>query len=340
MLATYNLNGLIKVTVDAPSVYIRFFNNEYERISLHSDDGDVPSVTLKVVDRLQNTPKKYIRFKKLFKFHYCIQDLHTKAPNIYFQRHWLENIYATPLGAFVQGQLLEPVIYLKLLERNVLFMHAAGVARDGRAFVFPAHGGTGKTTLALALVNHGFELLGDDLLMVETNSGIVYPYARPLHLFAYNLKSLPVPFALKSIIRFKDVLRFFLNLITNEKFLISTRAHVEDILSVRFGKSSMIERIVFLTRDSTAKSLTFNNPLDLRQAANAILESADLNKSLSENIHDSEALRLKELEIVTALLSHVSGMEFVNPRTLAGEGDLTAFARQLDPLNVGIRRTL
>ena len=339
MQATYNLNRLIKVTVDAPSAYIRYFNNEYERISLQSNDDDIPNVTLKIVDQLPNIPARKIHFKKLLNFHYCVEDLGTEAPCIYFQRHWLDHFYLTPLGAFVQGQLLEPVIYLKLLERDVLFMHAAGVAANGRAIVFPAHGGTGKTTLALNLVQHGFELMGDDLLMVESRTGIVHPYARPLHLFTYNLKSLPVPITLKSIIRCKDLLRYILQLATGEKFLISTRAHVDEIMDVKFGDASVIERVVFLKREGVAERLEFNYPSAQRRAAEAIIESADLNESLFDNFYESEAIRSKELEVVMALLSHLSDMEFVNPRTMAGEDDLAAFADRLKPSQQGASRT-
>ena len=59
----------------------------------------------------------------------------------------------------------------EILKRRDLFMlHAAGVARDGRALLLPGTSGAGKSTLAVALVRAGLDLLGDDTLFLARGS--------------------------------------------------------------------------------------------------------------------------------------------------------------------------
>lgn len=331
MRSSYNLNNLIQIVIDGPRPYVDYFDNEYQRISRPSSGKDTPAVRLTVVDRISSGPVREKLFKNLFRFHYLVRGLDTPNPEIVFERHWLDRLYLSPLGAFIQGQLLEPLTYAKLLERDVLFMHAAGVSRDGKAYVFPAHGGTGKTTLALSLARQGFDLMGDDLLMVDLRSGTVHPYARPLHLFTYNLKTLRVPIRLHAAIRIKDLLRSGLYLFTGQRFLIATRAHVDELLQVHFGKPSKLARIIFLRREGTVETIKLDTPETRRRAAQAIIESADLNDSLRENIVDDSAIWQREIDVVMRVLEHVPEIEFINSRAMV-EVDRQRLAAKLDSL--------
>jgi len=63
-----------------------------------------------------------------------------------------------------------------------LIIHAAAIERDGRAALLPAPPGSGKSTLCAALVNRGWRLLTDELTLIDTNSGMVVPLARPISL--------------------------------------------------------------------------------------------------------------------------------------------------------------
>jgi len=329
MKATYNLNGLITVEVDGPRPYIRYFENEYRRMSFPADmDGEfrqMPHVRLKIVDDMMHLPVRKMRFKNLLHFTYAISDLETACPTLHFQRHWLDRAYFTPLGAFIQGQLLEPLMYLKLLEANVLFMHAAGVAKGGNAYVFPAHGGTGKTTMSLDLVKRGFELMGDDLLMVDAQRGVVHSFARPLHLFTYNLRSLDVPLHLWLIIRAKDGLRLLLQIVTGQKFLISTRVHVDEIMDISFADSASLEQLTFLKREGESEILSFDNPAHREMAIKLIVQSADLNESLFQNIVENDAIKAWEIDVVRNVLSHVNKMQVINAR----QADRATIARNL-----------
>jgi hypothetical protein len=61
-----------------------------------------------------------------------------------------------------------------------LAVHAAAVAKGGRVLLLPGDAGSGKTTLAAALIARGFEYLGDDTVVLEN----------------HDLRVRPIPFAL------------------------------------------------------------------------------------------------------------------------------------------------
>ena len=63
-----------------------------------------------------------------------------------------------------------------------LMIHAAVVAKDGRAAILPGPPGSGKSTLSAALVHRGWRLLSDELALVDPTSGALVALARPINL--------------------------------------------------------------------------------------------------------------------------------------------------------------
>ncbi len=63
-----------------------------------------------------------------------------------------------------------------------LVIHAAAVARNGRAAILPAPPGSGKSTLCAGLVSRGWRLLSDELTLVNLDSGQLHALARPVNL--------------------------------------------------------------------------------------------------------------------------------------------------------------
>src|SRR5262249_17060904 len=59
---------------------------------------------------------------------------------------------------------------------DLLWPHAAGVARDGPAILIGGPGGSGKSVLASRLAADGFAYLADDALPFHSHEGIVYPF--------------------------------------------------------------------------------------------------------------------------------------------------------------------
>jgi hypothetical protein len=69
---------------------------------------------------------------------------------------------------------------LELLKRHSLFgIHAAGAACDGRAVLFAGTSGSGKSTVALALLLAGWSFLGDDVAFLRSTDGEIELLAFP-----------------------------------------------------------------------------------------------------------------------------------------------------------------
>lgn len=84
-------------------------------------------------------------------------------------------------GALALLHQLVVAVMAGLQQRGLLAVHAAAVARGGRAVVLSGPGGTGKTTLALALAARGFEILSDELAVLDPAGRLVFPYRRNVH---------------------------------------------------------------------------------------------------------------------------------------------------------------
>jgi hypothetical protein len=71
-------------------------------------------------------------------------------------------------------------VELQKARPDLLFLHAASIALEGRAFLLVAASGTGKSTLTLALTQCGFRYLTDELCAVDLDKLVVEPYAHAL----------------------------------------------------------------------------------------------------------------------------------------------------------------
>jgi hypothetical protein len=71
--------------------------------------------------------------------------------------------------------VLQPLIEKILLSRGALLLHAGGVTKDGRATLFIGRGQTYKTTLTLRMLKQGFELLGDDFVLIKDKKVLSFP---------------------------------------------------------------------------------------------------------------------------------------------------------------------
>lgn len=60
-------------------------------------------------------------------------------------------------------------------ENWLTILHSAGVSWQGSGIIFPALGGSGKTTLAAALLKNGFEYINDDVIPLIRQTGELIP---------------------------------------------------------------------------------------------------------------------------------------------------------------------
>lgn len=65
-------------------------------------------------------------------------------------------------------------------EVNYVIIHSAVLARDGKAILFPAPPGSGKSTLTSFLAFNGWQLLSDEMAIIVPNSRTVLPFVRPI----------------------------------------------------------------------------------------------------------------------------------------------------------------
>jgi len=65
---------------------------------------------------------------------------------------------------------------------EMAFIHAAVLARGGRAVLFPGRSGAGKSTLALALAKRNWTYLSDEIAPVEMQDLRVHPFPRGIKL--------------------------------------------------------------------------------------------------------------------------------------------------------------
>lgn len=325
---TYNFHGLIEVSLDtSASEYSWYLENEYRRIheSTRTDRQPGARITVHIVHKLPeqitDDIRREVHFKKLFRLGYIVRGIGTNDVHVYFRRHPVDRVYVTAVGVFLQAHVIEPLMYMMLLDMGIMLLHAAGVMDDNGAYVFPAEGGTGKTSLSLSLIQQDFQLLGDDLLLVDARSGVVHPYPRPLHLFTYNINALrgaKLPPGLRATVRTKNVIRWLLERITGSELLISTRVHADQIYSgLQFGASAKLRRLIYLVKTGDSGFLEVAEHNNAFTAAQTLVDSADLNRSLYELLGDRERIdmvRQAEMRVAMQLLSWVERFEFYNTR--------------------------
>lgn len=69
--------------------------------------------------------------------------------------------------------LFRVLIAQRLLERGGLLLHSSGVVIDGGAHIFFGYSGAGKTTVAKLGLEHGYQVLSDDIdLLAPANDGL------------------------------------------------------------------------------------------------------------------------------------------------------------------------
>ncbi len=112
-------------------------------------------------------------------------------------------------------------------------LHGAGVINNGRGYLILGPSGSGKSSLALSLVNQGWGYASDDALLLDTNKSelIVHSFRKNFYVDFQLVKQFP---ELKNLMRMhnsKESDKFFFN--------------PEDIRPGRFHPQFVPEKIVF-----------------------------------------------------------------------------------------------
>lgn len=103
-----------------------------------------------------------------------------------------------PVHAANDGMLLfhfekDLVVELQKRRRDLYFLHAAALERDGRALLLVAESGAGKSTTAWGLLHHGFRYASDELAPIDLATGLVHGFPHALCLKADPPAPYPLP---------------------------------------------------------------------------------------------------------------------------------------------------
>lgn len=101
-------------------------------------------------------------------------------------------IWADVAGAFVSRDRLslpEAIFLYELLLSERLLndqpthsLHAGGVEVGGRVLLLSGWGGSGKSSLVAAFAGRGYKVYGDDVALLERESGLIKPFRRLIKL--------------------------------------------------------------------------------------------------------------------------------------------------------------
>lgn len=93
--------------------------------------------------------------------------------------HVLPEAAPLPLSLGLLAAEMGMNLQIALGERRFLLLHAATVARDGRALILTGESGAGKSTLATLLGVEGWRFMGDEFALIEPATGMAFPFPRP-----------------------------------------------------------------------------------------------------------------------------------------------------------------
>jgi dolichol-phosphate mannosyltransferase len=93
-------------------------------------------------------------------------------------------VVASPLLRYsphvLYTNVVEPILRWTFAKKGYALVHAASIARDGKAFLITARTDTGKTTTILKLLDQGsFSFLSDDMTLLAPD-GRIFSYPKPL----------------------------------------------------------------------------------------------------------------------------------------------------------------
>lgn len=84
------------------------------------------------------------------------------------------------------------MLEVTMLRAGVTFAHCAALEKDGEALFMPARGGVGKTATVVRMVqNHGWKLLGDDLVLLDRDTRSVFPFLKKFVIYGYHKDLFP-----------------------------------------------------------------------------------------------------------------------------------------------------
>jgi serine kinase of HPr protein (carbohydrate metabolism regulator) len=152
---------------------------------------------------------------------------------------------------------LEAMVYLLLVQDDVVAVHAACVARNGRGVLLCGASGAGKSSLAFACAQSGWTYVSDDSTLLLQGSGDREALGKP-HQFRFRPEAVEL---------FPEIEGRAACIRPNGKPTVEVP--VSAIPQVSTASRCRIERVVFLNRRSTGGALA--RPLTSQEALDRLL---------------------------------------------------------------------
>ena len=170
---------------------------------------------------------------------------------------------------------LRVLLAMLVFEAGGFLFHSAGIVRQGKAYLFFGHSGSGKTTVSR--LSAGAELLSDDLLVLLPSAAVWEAYATPFS----QIQSQPVichsaPVA--GLFRLVQSREVFLETLTPGEAMAELAASVPVIQRDAGYSQALLERLLELAEVYPVHHLHF---LPDRSFWQVILPVPNLNPSLS-----------------------------------------------------------
>lgn len=184
---------------------------------------------------------------------------------------------------FVGGYIIDFLLRFNANKKGVPFVHGSALSKDGKAYLFPARSGSGKTVLAMKLLEKGYNLLGDNFVMLD--NGRVLSYPSRMNIFFYNLAP-PIRKRLGAGTLFFLWLKYLLYRLSFGYAKIFTPVSVQQIFAEKIRDEARLNKVFLLlptdaepgvealSREDLIASLVLNNKLDGFPFHNYALEYA------------------------------------------------------------------
>lgn len=130
---------------------------------------------------LSQKPQNPVVFHSPFKYTTPYGVLQSVALTTHYQFRIHLNPQAASVDMVELVDVFEPELFNQAIRETpgeLLWIHGACLVRDDELILLVAETGTGKTTLSLGLLAHGYQLLTDDIVLVDLESRCVLPVLR------------------------------------------------------------------------------------------------------------------------------------------------------------------
>jgi hypothetical protein len=239
----YDIHGILKISSNIkclPSYFMK--EGEARDVDLVIREGDFKfnkikhkKLGLKFYGGNENVYLDYpfygLPIQKLL-----ISDLFGKETRFYFHR--LTN------KLFGIQNIIDLLIEIKLIQKGYTMLHAAAVSKNEKGYLISGWSEMGKTSTTFALCKKGFEILGDDVVILSKD-GKLYAFPEKAGIFFHtkNIAGLKLPLNKRMKIGFRYAiskippLHLYVN--TSEKIDITNIAKIKD--SVPLKRTYLLE---------------------------------------------------------------------------------------------------